>query len=63
MLSIYAIRQFSVAEWGHYSAIVSLVAIFGVFSEAGISSLMVREITAHPERAQAVLSLVHRQLR
>jgi O-antigen/teichoic acid export membrane protein len=56
-LSIYAIRQLSVADWGHYSAIVSLVAIFGIFTEAGVSSLTVREIATHPERAPAVLSL------
>jgi O-antigen/teichoic acid export membrane protein len=56
-LSVYAIRQFSVAEWGQYSAVVSLVAIFGVFTEAGISSLTVREITSHPHRETAVLSL------
>jgi O-antigen/teichoic acid export membrane protein len=57
ILSIYAIRQLSVPEWGHYSVIVSLVAIFGVFTEAGVSSLTVREIMTHPDRAPAVLSL------
>jgi O-antigen/teichoic acid export membrane protein len=56
-LSVYAIRQFSVAEWGQYSTVVSLVAIFGVFTEAGISSLTVREITSDPRREAGVLSL------
>lgn len=56
-LSIFAIRQLSVAEWGEYSAVIALVAIFGVFTEAGVSSLTVREITTHPGREASVLSL------
>jgi O-antigen/teichoic acid export membrane protein len=54
-LSIFAIRAMSVGEWGRYSEMVSLIAIFGAFTEAGISSLTLREASSRPERERHVL--------
>jgi O-antigen/teichoic acid export membrane protein len=56
VLSIVAIRSFAVDEWGRYSTIVSLVAIFGMFTEAGISTLTLREASSHPEREGQILA-------
>jgi O-antigen/teichoic acid export membrane protein len=54
-LSIFAIRELSVGEWGRYSTIVSLVAVFGTFTEAGISSLTLRETSSRPDRERQIL--------
>jgi O-antigen/teichoic acid export membrane protein len=56
-LSIFAIRSFDVEEWGRYSTIVALVAIFGMFTEAGISTLTLREASSEPEREGQILTL------
>jgi O-antigen/teichoic acid export membrane protein len=47
-VSIYAVRSFSVTEWGHYSTAVALVALFTVLSGAGLGPFALREFTATP---------------
>jgi O-antigen/teichoic acid export membrane protein len=56
VLSVVAIRTFAVDEWGRYSTIVSLVAIFGMFTEAGIATLTLREASSDPGRESQVLA-------
>src|SRR6266511_1275766 len=41
-LAIFAIRTFSVEEYGHFAIALALIGIFGVFSETGISTVALR---------------------
>lgn len=54
-LSIYAARSFSLEEFGNYSLALAFVTIFSLLSEAGISPLALREMTAAPRRGPAIL--------
>jgi O-antigen/teichoic acid export membrane protein len=44
-LAIYAIRTFSVEEYGHFAIALALIGIFGVFSETGISTTALRSMS------------------
>jgi O-antigen/teichoic acid export membrane protein len=51
-LAIYAIRTFSVEEYGHFAIALALIGIFGVLSETGISTVSLRSMsTDHPGEA------------
>jgi O-antigen/teichoic acid export membrane protein len=51
-LAIYAIRTFSVEEYGHFAIALALIGIFGVLSETGISTASLRSMsTDHPGEA------------
>lgn len=54
-VSIYAIRNFAPSSWGHYSTALALVALFTIFSGAGLSPLALREMAAAPTRQAEVL--------
>ena len=54
-LAIYAIRTLSVQEWGRYSIVISLIAIFTVVTEAGLATLTLRELSSHPEHESRTL--------
>jgi O-antigen/teichoic acid export membrane protein len=41
-LAIFAIRTFSVEEYGHFAIALALIGIFGVLSETGISTVALR---------------------
>lgn len=56
-ISIYAIRRFSEAEWGRYSTALALIAIFVVVSELGLSTLVLREMTARPPQTPRLLGI------
>lgn len=47
-LAIYAIRTFSVEEYGQFAIALALIGIFGVFSETGISTLALRSMSTNP---------------
>jgi O-antigen/teichoic acid export membrane protein len=57
VLAIYAIRTLSVEAWGDYSTVISLMAIFAVFTEMGISSLTVRDMSSRPGQDGQLLAL------
>jgi O-antigen/teichoic acid export membrane protein len=44
-LAVYAIRTFSVEEYGHFAIALALIGIFGVFSETGISTVALRSMS------------------
>ena len=44
-LAIYAIRTFSVEEYGHFAIALALIGIFGVLSETGISTVALRSMS------------------
>jgi O-antigen/teichoic acid export membrane protein len=51
-LAIFAIRTFSVEEYGHFAIALALIGIFGVFSETGISTVALRSMsTDHASEA------------
>lgn len=56
-LSVFAIRSFNVEQWGRYSTVVALLAIFGMFTDAGLSTLTLREASSQPEREGQILTL------
>lgn len=56
-LTIYAIRTLSTAEYGRYAIALAFVAIFQLFSEMGISSLALREMSQRPERERQTLAV------
>lgn len=56
-VSIYAIRSFSQITWGRYSTASSIVAIFVVLAELGLSGLVLREMAARPEDEERTLGL------
>jgi O-antigen/teichoic acid export membrane protein len=45
VLSIYAIRTFSVEAYGRYATAFALIMIFGLISEMGISTVALREMS------------------
>jgi O-antigen/teichoic acid export membrane protein len=45
VLSIYAIRTFSVDAYGRYATAFALITIFGLLSEMGISTVALREMS------------------
>jgi O-antigen/teichoic acid export membrane protein len=47
-LAIYAIRTFSVEEYGHFAIALALIGIFGVLSETGISTVALRSMSTDP---------------
>ncbi len=55
VVSVIAIRTFSDVTWGQYAVATSLVSIFTVFSELGLSSLALREMSTDPARAAVIL--------
>jgi O-antigen/teichoic acid export membrane protein len=54
-VSIYAIRTFTTSSWGHYSTALALVALFSVFSGAGLAPLALREMTSAPRDQDEIL--------
>ena len=54
-LSIFAIRTFSVDEYGRYAVALALITIVALVSEAGISSLALRTMSDAPGRAEETL--------
>ena len=44
-LAIYAIRTFSVEEYGHFAIALALIGIFGLLSETGISTVALRSMS------------------
>jgi O-antigen/teichoic acid export membrane protein len=48
-------RHLGVEDGGRYVTVTSLVALFGGLTEAGLASITVRELSAHPAREGAAL--------
>ena len=46
---IYAARALGAAGWGTFSYLTSLAAVFTIFSDIGISSVLIRETTKAPK--------------
>jgi len=46
---IYAARLLGAAGWGTFSYLTSLAAVFTIFSDIGISTVLVREVSKSPE--------------
>lgn len=44
-LAVYAIRTFSVEEYGHFAIALALIGIFGLLSETGISTVTFRSMS------------------
>lgn len=61
-VSIYAIRNFSTSSWGHYSTALALVALFTIFSGAGLSPLALREMASAPARQAEILGTAFQAL-
>ena len=49
VIIIYAARMLGAAGWGTFSYLTSLAAIFTIFSDIGISTVLVREVAKAPE--------------
>lgn len=47
---IYAARVLGAAGWGTFSYLTSLAAVFTIFSDIGISTVLVREVSKSPEK-------------
>ena len=56
-LVVYAARTFSVSEYGRYAVAVAMMAIFGLLSEVGISSLALREMSPQEARRAQILGV------
>ena len=52
---VAAVRTFGVAEWGHYATTTSLIAIFIALSQAGIGTVVLRELSSPREDHNAWL--------
>lgn len=48
-LIIYAARVLGAAGWGTFSYLTSLAAVFTIFSDIGVSSVLVREVSKSPK--------------
>lgn len=48
-LIVYAARLLGAAGWGTFAYLTSLAAVFTIFSDIGISSVLVREVSKSPE--------------
>ncbi len=46
---VYAARVLGAAGWGAFSYLTSLAAILTVFSDVGLSSVVIREVTKNPQ--------------
>jgi polysaccharide transporter, PST family len=57
VVSILAARTFTVESFGYYSIALSLVAIFGMLSEAGLGFLAMRRFGEEPEREAGTLGV------
>jgi O-antigen/teichoic acid export membrane protein len=55
-VAIYAVRSFEVETWGHYATAIALISILTVFSELGLASLTLREMSDHPGDIRAALA-------
>src|SRR3989344_4002237 len=56
---IYAARVLGTAEWGIFSYAISLVTLITVFTDAGISPLLIREAAKsidNPEHQRKIIS-------
>ncbi len=53
---IYAARILGAANWGVFSYLTSLAAIFTVFTDVGLKTTLIREITQRPEIKQKYFS-------
>jgi len=49
ILIIYAARLLGAAGWGTFSYLTSLAAVFTIFSDIGISAVLVREVSKSPK--------------
>jgi len=56
-LAIFAIRTFSVEEYGHFAIALALIGIFAVFSETGISTVALRSMSTDTSREAHYLGL------
>jgi O-antigen/teichoic acid export membrane protein len=56
-LAIYAIRSFSVEDYGRYSIALALTTLLSMFSEMGISTLAVREMSYRPDQERQLLGV------
>lgn len=50
LVGIYAVRSFTPAEWGHYATALAFIALFTVFSSAGVGPQALRAMTSDPRR-------------
>src|SRR3954471_16067337 len=57
LLIIYAVRTFTVAEYGRYAVAVAMMAIFALLSEMGISALALREMSPEDSRTARILGI------
>ena len=55
LLAVYAIRTLPTHEYGRYAVALALVTTFTLFSEMGIGSLALREMSQHPGRQARIL--------
>lgn len=53
---IYAARVLGAAGWGTFSYLTSFAAVLTIFSDIGVSSVIIREISKRPEERQAYFS-------
>ncbi|MBI5305999.1 flippase [Candidatus Wolfebacteria bacterium] len=56
VILIYAARVLGAAEYGVFSYVLGLAAFFTVFADIGVSSLMTRDVAAHPEKRKEYFS-------
>jgi O-antigen/teichoic acid export membrane protein len=56
-LAIYAIRTFSVEEYGHFAIALALIGIFGLLSETGISTVALRSMSTDKQGEAKYLGL------
>ncbi|MBA3301354.1 MAG: flippase [Thermoleophilaceae bacterium] len=56
-LSIYAVRTLSVEDYGLYGTAIALLGILLVFSDVGIASLALRELTNRPGESGGLLGV------
>ena len=53
---IYAARVLGASGWGTFSYLTSLAAVFTIFSDIGISTVLVREVAKRPEEENKYFS-------
>ena len=56
-LAVYAIRTFSVEEYGHFAIALALIGIFGLLAETGISTVALRSMSTDPPSEARYLGL------
>lgn len=57
LVGIYGVRSFTPAEWGHYATALALIALFTVFSSAGVAPQALRAMTSDPGRQDKTLGV------